>query len=172
MTSCQSDTPIPFGAAIEQQSGVDQKQPQLSSKRIKDISGLTAGLIGATLVLSGCAQLKPRPAHCYCTPLPSPSKHSSCDVTDKKSKEKFLKMALRLHKIHTEAIELASKLDLFERTGDENEEGKPKIKGKLMNLLLLVKKYKKMSLKNTELNSRIIFVEDYLKRRIKDHFGN
>jgi hypothetical protein len=170
MTNCQSDIPTPFGAAIEQQSGVDQKQPQLPSKGIRGISGLTAGLVGTALVLSGCAQLKPSPAHCHCNP--SPSKHSSCDVPDKKSKEKFLKIALRLHKIHTEAIELASKLDLFERTGDENEEGKPKIKGKLMNLLLLVKKYKKMVLKNTELNSRIILVEDYLKRRIQDHFGN
>lgn len=169
MTNCQSDFPIPFGAEIEQQPGIEQKQPQLSSKRIKNISGLTAGLVSTTLVLSGCANLKSKPAHCHCPP---PSKHSSCDVPDKKSKEKFLKIALRLHKIHTEAIELVSELDVFERTGEENKERKPKIKRKLTNFLLMVTKYKEIVSKNTELNSRIIFVEDYLKRRIKDHFGN
>jgi hypothetical protein len=170
MTSYQSDIPNPFGAEIEQQPGIDQVQPQLPSKRIRGISGLTVGLVGVTLVLSGCAQLKPRPEHCHCAP--SPSKHSLCDATDKKSKEKFLKIALRLHKIHTEAIELASELDLFERTGEENKERKPKIKEKLMNLLLLIRKYKEMGLKNTELNSRIIFVKEYLEGRIQDHFGN
>lgn len=173
MTICQSDVPIPFGAAIEQQPGVDQKQPQLPSKRIKGISGLTVGLVGTTLVLSGCAQLKPRPTHCNCKP--SPSKHSSCDVTGKKSKEKYLKIALRLHKIHTEAMELTSELDSYEKAGDERKEAqerKSEIKRILMKSLLLLKKYKEMVLKNTELNSTIISVEDYLKRGLKDHFGN
>ncbi|MFH1533546.1 MAG: hypothetical protein ABID64_01290 [Nitrospirota bacterium] len=161
MISCKSETPITFGAETE--------QPQeLPSKRISGISGIAAGLVGATLALSGCAQLKPRPAHCRCDVSPS-----------KKSKEKFLEIALRLHKIHTEGMELIRELDLFEKAGDETKEAreesqkrKPEIKGKLMKLLLELKKYKEMVLKNSVLNSRIISVEDYLKRSLKDHFEN
>ena len=148
MTSRQNDIPIPLDTATEQQQQLDvvQKQPQLPSKRIHGISSLTVGLVGAAIVLSGCAQMKPRPEHCRCNP--SPPKQSSCDVTDKKTKEKFLKIALRLHKIHTEAMKLTRELDSFEQAGDENKETridaqkrKPKIKGRLMKLFLILRKY-------------------------------
>ncbi len=172
MTDCESGIPIPID---KQQPHVDQRRPRPSPKRINRISGLIAGLVGTILVLSGCAQLKPKVINCKCPTIPL--KQPPCDATDKKSKEQFLKIALQLHEIHTEAMKLANQLDLYEQGGgdekasEEAQKGKLEIKEKLMKLLLRVKKYKEMGLKNAGLNSRISSVEDYLKRRIKDYFG-
>lgn len=169
--NCQNEILIPVDAASE----VNQKQSQVSSKRIKGISGFTAGLVSATLFLSGCAQLKPKSVPCHC-PAPSPTLKTS--VQSPSSKNKLLAIALRLHDLHREAMELASELDIFEQAGDSEGakkdalQRKPKIKQRLLKILSIIRKYKEMDIKSDKLNSRIRSVEEYIKGRMQDHWGN